>query len=211
MKLSKRVPALWWLAFLLAATACSPVVDENAPLADLGDFELGYAIVVAKNAQKVPPSREATTEEWEEALRTALETRFRRYEGGKLYHIGVNVDGYALAVPGIPVILSPKSALVISVTLWDDAAQKKVNEEPKQITVFEELTPGTLVGSGYTMTREEQIQSLARSAAAAIERWLADNRDWFGTPPTPDAATSAPGAEAGNARDGRPALRPEAT
>lgn len=211
MKRSVHGLAVLWLAVLSVATACSPVVRDDAPLADLGDFQLGYAIVVAKNAQKVPPSRDATTEEWEGALRQALETRFRRYEGGKLYHIGVNVDGYSLAVPGIPVLLSPKSALVISVTLWDDAAQAKVNEAPKQITVFEELSPGTLVGSGYTMTREEQIESLARSAAAAIERWLADNRDWFGTPAPAAGTPSEPEtAEEAAGRD-RPVLRPEAT
>ncbi|TCP59707.1 hypothetical protein EV663_1162 [Rhodovulum bhavnagarense] len=150
----------------------------------LGDFRLGYAIVVDKNAQMVPPSRKAEVGEWQIALETALRDRFGRYEGEKLYHIALNVDGYALAVPGIPVVLAPKSILVVSANLWDDAAGGKLNQEAEQLAVFEELTGDTVVGSGLTRTREEQMKSLAENMAKRVETWLAKNReDWFAHDP----------------------------
>ncbi len=163
----------------LAGCATQTEIDD-APV-NLGDFHLGYNIVVAKNAQKVPPSRDATAEEWEAALKAAIDQRFGRYEGEKLYHFGINVDGYALAVPGIPVVLAPKSALIISANLWDDEAGKKLHAEPKQMTIFEGLNGETIVGTGLTRSKQKQMDVLAYNTAQAIENWLIEHRaEWFG-------------------------------
>lgn len=152
----------------------------------LGDFALGYNIVVAKNAKQAGPSRAASPAEWEEALRDALKRQLGRYDGEKLYHIGVGVDAYALAIPGVPVVLSPKSVLVVTVNVWDDTAQRKVNAEPKQFTVFEQLSGQTVIGSGLTQSRETQMQNLSRNAARIINDWLVDNKAWF----TPEAVSA---------------------
>ncbi|MBN2907158.1 MAG: hypothetical protein JXJ18_10660 [Rhodobacteraceae bacterium] len=189
-------PALL-LAGLAFLTACGAKTDLAGPPEPLGDFRLGYDIVVSKNAKMIPPSRSATPEEWEAVLKEALDKRFRRYDGEKLYHFGINVDGYALAVPGIPVVLSPKSILVLSANVWDDAAGKKLNEEPKQVSVLESLSGDTLVGSGLTQNKDEQMRNLAENAAVRIERWLVENReDWFAydpaTAPKPVPAASTP-------------------
>ena len=157
--------------------------DLSEPAPEFGDMALGYVIVVAKNAQPVGPSRKASPEEWEASIRDAVQARIGRQQGEKLYHLGIGIDGYALAVPGIPVVLSPKSALVASVTLWDDAAQVKVNAEPERFTVLEALTPETVISSGLTQSREEQIANLSASLARAIETWLVQNEEWF----TPEA------------------------
>jgi len=180
---------------LLALTlaACALPEPEDRPEVDLGDFRLGYAIVVAENAQKIPPTRAATAEEWESVLKEEISDRFGGHEGDRLYHVAVSVDGYALAVPGIPVVVSPKSAMVITVNLWDDARGAKLNAEPKQMTVLESLSANTVVGSGLTTSREDQMRNLARNAARAIEGWLVENRDdWFAGPQEPPAE----GAEA---------------
>ncbi|MFM2356712.1 MAG: hypothetical protein RLZZ528_2448, partial [Pseudomonadota bacterium] len=50
------------LAALVLLAACAGE-DLAAPPDPLGDFRLGYNIVVAKNAQQVGPSRPATAEE----------------------------------------------------------------------------------------------------------------------------------------------------
>lgn len=180
--------------FLLGACGGN---DLAGPPKDFGDFQLGYNIVVAKNARPVGPSRKATPEEWEASLKAAIAERFGRYQGDRLYHIGIGVDGYALAVPGIPLVLSPKSALVVTVNVWDDAAQRTVNAEGKQFTVFERLSGETVVGSGLTQSREQQMQNLSRNAARLINDWLVENKAWF----TPEAVaaraavTSAEGPE----------------
>lgn len=174
------------LAALFFLASCGGGNDLSRPPKDFGDFRLGYNIVVAKNAKPVGPSRKATAEEWEAAIKTAVQDRFGRYQGEKLYHIGIGVDGYALAVPGIPLVLSPKSALVVTVNIWDDAAQRTVNSEPKQFTVFEGLSGETVVGSGLTRSREEQMQALSTNAARAINDWLVENKAWF----TPEAVAA---------------------
>jgi hypothetical protein len=74
----------------------------------MGDFRLAHNIVVAENMQQVPPSRNATPEEWQEIITSEIDRRFGGYEGDRLYHIGINVDGYALAPPGIPIVLNPR-------------------------------------------------------------------------------------------------------
>ncbi|QYK42484.1 MAG: hypothetical protein KF887_05020 [Paracoccaceae bacterium] len=161
--------------------------DLNDPPANLGDFRLGLAVVVTDNMQKVPISREATGEEWQAALDKALRDRFGRYEGDRFYNIGVTVDGYALAPPGVPIVASPKSILVATVAVFDDAKGEMLNEDRKghQITAFEETSGGTIVGSGLTKTKEEQMESLAFVAVRRIEEYLLANPEWFGLPPGP--------------------------
>lgn len=170
---------------LLAVAACGPREDFSEAPEALGDFRLGFAVVVTDNMQKVPISRDASGDEWKAALQKALDDRFRRFEGGKLYNIGVAVDGYALAPPGIPIVASPKSILVVSVAVFDDAAGEMLNEDGKgkQITAFEESSGDTMIGSGLTKTKEEQMESLAFVAAKKVEEFLRANPTWFGLPP----------------------------
>lgn len=180
-----RLAHLAAAALLALLAACASDDLSKAPT-EFGDFALGYNIVVAKNAEPVGPSRKATPEEWEAAIKSAIDARFSRYTGEKLYHIGIGVDAYALAVPGVPVLLSPKSVLAITVNVWDDTAGRRVNAEPKKFTVFEGLTGDTVVGSGLTKTREEQMATLAANAARHINDWLVENAAWF----TPEAVAA---------------------
>ena len=187
---------------LLAACAAE---DLSRPPEPMGNFAGGYTIVVAKNAQAAGPSRKATAEEWEYVLKDALEKHFGRYDGDKLYHIGVTVDAYALAIPGVPVVLNPKSVLAITVNVWDDTAGRKINAEAEQLTVFQSLSGETMIGSGLTQNRKEQMEDLAANAADDINDWLLRNKAWFtpeavaaramlaaanGTAPKPPAATN---------------------
>lgn len=179
-----RLAALLLVTSLVSACAGKNVVE---PPVALGNFKLGLNIVVADNPQKVPISREADPKDWDDSLTAALQTRLGRYEGDKFYNLGVSVDAYALAPPGIPLVLSPKSALVVTATVWDDAAGKKLNEKGEQFTVFEGIDGETLLGSGLTRTADQQMEKLSFNAAKRIERWLSDNPEWFGLPPEPKA------------------------
>ena len=176
------------MAALALATlaACNSARDLDEPVEPIGDFYFGHNIVVADNVQRGPLSRAAEPEEWEEALRTEMERRFRRFDGDRLYHLAIGVEGYILAVPGIPLVASPRSALIFSVTVWDDAGGGRINE-PHRITVFESVSGGTLVGSGLTRSAEEQMQALAQNAARSIEFWMRENSAWF-EPVDPDDA-----------------------
>ncbi|GFE66430.1 hypothetical protein [Litoreibacter roseus] len=185
----KTFLALTLSCFVL--TACGVKDPDATRDLNLGDFRLGHNIVVTKNARKIGPTREATAEEWETLLEGEIEKQFGGYEGDKLYHLGINLDGYALAVPGVPVLLSPKSVLVISLTVWDDAAAKKLNEPPRQLTIFEQLDGGTVFGSGITRDREEQMNNLATQMSAAIGRFLVANSEWFGVTPTEEDRAAA--------------------
>ncbi len=164
---------------LLAACARNDLAEPPMPL---GPFALGLNIAVADNVQMVPISRPATPAEWEAAITKAVDDRFgaARYPGTKAYNIGISIDAYALAPPGIPVVAAPKSILVITANIWDDAAQKKLNPEGKQITVFESLSGDTVIGTGLTRSKAQQMEALAFNAARKVEDWLLDNPEWFG-------------------------------
>lgn len=182
------------LHFRLAATAlailvlagCETRTGMDAPPAALADFQLGHAVVLAEDATRAPISRAATAEEWQAALTKAVRERFERIDGNTYYHLGINVDGYALAPPGVPLVVSPKSVLIISVTLIDDEeGGRKLNAKPEQLTVFETLSADTVVGSGLTRSAAEQMANLSFNAAMAIEDWLGRNPQYFPTPPAP--------------------------
>jgi hypothetical protein len=181
------------IATLVACAAGDPLDEELPPM---GDFRLAHNIVVAENMQQVPPSRNATPEEWQAILESEIDRRFRGYEGDRLYHIGVAVDGYALAPPGIPIVLSPRSILVLSVNIWDDELGRKLHEEAEQIIVFEGSSPETLlVGSGIARNRTEQMQILARNAARRIQLFMLENPEWFSISAA-DAAAAVNNVEA---------------
>ena len=167
---------------MVSLAACNVASDLQEAPAPLGDFRLGHNIVVAPKVAKGPLSRPATEEELTTAMKAAIAERFDRYDGEKLYHFGVSVEGYVLAAPGIPILFAPKSILIINVTVWDDAANAKLNAEPHQITVFESFGKGPVVGSGYTQTAEQQLENLSQNASKAIERYMVKQiRDegWF--------------------------------
>jgi hypothetical protein len=108
-------------------------------------------------------------------------------------------------------VASPKSALILNVTAWDDAAGKKLNDKPHLITVMESISGNTILGSGLTQSKEVQMANLSRNAAKLIEAWLNRQNDelgWFeddGRPANekigiisgrPDAQEAAAGADA---------------
>jgi|APEBP8051073178_1049388.scaffolds.fasta_scaffold00013_2 hypothetical protein len=173
------LPRLAALALGLSLLAACNRDDLAEPPVDLGDFRLGLNIVVADNMQKVPISRDATVEEWETGLKKAIDDRFGRYDGNRFYNIGIAVDGYALAPPGIPVVAAPKSVIVVTANIWDDASQTRLNGEPEQFTIFENLDPNSVIGSGLTKTKRQQIDALSFNVAKALERWFVDNPQWF--------------------------------
>lgn len=219
---------------LLAACNRNDLAEPPVPL---GDFDLGLNIVVADNMEMVPISRAATVEEWEAGIIKAIDDRFGRYDGSRFYNIGIAVDGYALAPPGIPLVAAPKSVVVVTANIWDDASQTRLNAEPKQFTIFENFDGNSVIGSGLTKNKREQLDALSYNVAKALEKWFLDNPQWFapggpipGPPPedgvpaaapvvatpaaaaaeaAPTATTAAPGVPPG-ATTIRPARRPGA-
>lgn len=180
--------------FLIAAVslaACATPELETEP-DPIGDFELGFLVPVsADSLTRGPLSREATPEELKAALDAAFRPRLTRYGGGTFYHVGVIAEGYVLAQPGIPVVLAPKSVLIFSVTVIEDATQTTLTEEPKQFTVFEDFSAATFIGSGLVMSKEEQLAILAENAAVTAERWLREQPWFYDDPPQvtrPEAA-----------------------
>lgn len=170
------------LMAVLALAACNGAADLDKAAVPLGDFSLHHNIVVAPKVAKVPISRELPKEVLIEAMRDAVAERFDRYEGARKYHFGISLEGYALAPPGIPLVFAPKSALIIKLTVWDDAKNAKLTPKAETITVLESFDQGPIVGSGYTKTAEEQLKNLTQNAAKAIENFLVrENKEkgWF--------------------------------
>lgn len=172
-----RRPLMLTLAALMLA-ACAPKQDLSTPPEPLGDFKLGYNIVVVNQPEIGPLSRTATDAEWKAALETAIDDRFSRFQGTGQYHIAVKLHAYALGQVGVPLIVSPKSVVVITIDIWRPTG--KVSPTPEQMTVWEGVDGKTLVGSGLTQSREVQMKRLAFNAAVKIEEWMRTHPDWFG-------------------------------
>ena len=194
------MPRLSMLALVLAALAVSACETRTGlqppPPTLVQGFKLGHAVVVADKATKAPISRDATPDQWQAALGKAVRDRFGALDGSAFYHLGINVDGYALAPPGVPLVVSPKSVLIISVTiLTDTEGGRKLTEKPEQLTVFETLSGDTVVGSGLTRSAAEQMENLSFNAALAIQDWLARNPQFFDptAKPIPKATVPQPG------------------
>lgn len=185
-----RLAAVLTSAALLAGCAVNDLDDTPQPM---GRFLYGHNVVVSKDLEIGPMSREVADGDWVPTLRKAMNDRFSRYDGDKYYHTSIVVRGYVLAEAGLPVIAAPKSVLIADAYVYsDEAGPTPLNEEPKSITVFEE-GGDVIVGSGLTRTAEEQMESLARNLAKSVHTWMLENKEWFGDASQMDPATTSPG------------------
>ncbi|GGH38557.1 hypothetical protein SAMN05444007_1112 [Cribrihabitans marinus] len=170
------------LSLGLALVAACTTPEQNAAPKDLGAFDLRVNYVFADKAVKGPISRPATPQEWVAALESALEDRLGRYDGPQHYDIGVSLEGYMLAPPGVPVLYSPKSTAIVLVHVYD-VQREKFLARSHQLQVFEDTTQESfVVGSGLAREREEQLSGLAENVAERIELWLAEEhaeKGWF--------------------------------
>ncbi|MDJ1008872.1 MAG: hypothetical protein QNJ13_13730 [Paracoccaceae bacterium] len=176
--------------FLVAATlliaACAPTDDLQGPPPDLGAFRLGHTVVLADDVTYGPFSRTIEEERIVASMSDAVTQRLGppRYDGDGLYHLGILVGGLVLALPGVPTVYIPNSAMIIEVNVFDNATRQKLNDEPKQILVQEGLRNAVpFVGSGLVRGKDAQFENLSFQAAAAIQIWLLENAEWFAPKP----------------------------
>lgn len=170
----------------LTLTACGGIRDDLTETPDpIGNFLLGHNVAVVNDPVRGPFSRRAENDDWKAAMQTAVADRLNdtRFAGDAFYHVGVAVEGYVLAYPGVPLVYSPKSVLIFTVNFFEDSTQTKLNEEAIQLTVFEPCCNVPFLGTGYTRSADEQMEGLAFNAARAIERTMRQNADWFGGTP----------------------------
>ena len=163
--------ALTLLAAIGLSGCTAPDSAESTP-EPIGDFKLGFAVVHAHEAKRFPGSREAEPAEMETAMKSAITEHFKRFDGGKFYHIAATVTAYNIGNRGIPLIASPASTLSVDVWLWDDATKAIVNETPHSLLVREPVSTGSVIGSGYFFSKQQQLEVLGRETAMAIEAWL---------------------------------------
>lgn len=191
------VAALFLAAGLLAACQTN---DLKQPPVPLGNFQLGVNVAVTDKMQVPGISRKVTPEEMEAAMTKAVADRFAypRYQGSNLLNIGIFVDGYLLAPPGVPIVLSPSSVMIVTVNVFDDKKGIKLNEGGKQMTVIEKGSANTFFGSGLTQSKEKQLETLTYNVAKRIEGYLLENPEWLGM--TEEAAKAALALSNGTAR-----------
>lgn len=158
---------------MLLVASCSPGSEDlTADPEPFGDFRLATVHVSADYSQTVPFAREAAAEDLEAALAAELKRRLGRYSGKKRYSVEVEVGAHFIAPAGIPIVLSPRSTMVLNVTVRERVTWKAMNEDPRMFLVGEPFSGKTIVGSGVVQGKEEQIQALAERSAYLIERWL---------------------------------------
>lgn len=178
-------PAAFATIFAVLA-GCTTELSEEVSQSDLGAFRLDRVVVIVDEPEQMPLSRQLDDETLKQAVIDAVEPRFRRFDGDQLYTIGINLQAYSLAAPGVPVLLTPRSLLAMSVNVYDDRPVR-LNGPPKRLVVAEDAGGDTVIGSGYSQSAREQLAELADNAAIEIERWLRANPEWFA--PKPAVAT----------------------
>lgn len=152
----------------LALAGCAgPPEDAADGPPSMGDFRLGFNVVVVGDALQGPGSQTVEDAVLQRAVETAVLRELGGYNGDGLYHLGIRVDAYALATRGS----GRESGLLMAVNVWDEATKRALTAVPLEIA-------GTLpAGSG-------DLEALAASAASALAVALAENADtWFA--PTP--------------------------
>ncbi|MEO1109124.1 MAG: hypothetical protein AAFX90_14515 [Pseudomonadota bacterium] len=164
---------------LMGACTQTQVYEEPE---SLGEFKLRVNYAFAEKAKQGPVSRDATPKEWEDAIQNAVDIRLGRYQGAQEYDIGISLEGYMLAPPGVPVIYNPKSTAIVLVNVYD-VKKKEFLAKAKQFQVLEDTTgESAFAGSGRTRTKEEQMSGLALKVADRVEEWLAEEHNdngWF--------------------------------
>ena len=172
-------PLLISTFFFFTGCSISDYPSDISPIQPIENFRLGHLVVKAENTQKGFFSRKASEQVLEDTLKNKLLISLSKQNGNHFFHISVVVSAYVLAKPGIPIILSPKSILIVDVSIFDDDSEQKVFDKPKRFSVFESLSSNTLIGSGLTLTAEEQLDNLTTIATYKINQWLVSNKDIF--------------------------------
>jgi len=174
---------------LISACTQTQVYEEPE---SLGEFKLRVNYAYAEKAKQGPVSRDATPEEWASAIEKGVDIRLDRYEGAQEYDIGISLEGYMLAPPGVPVIYNPKSTAIVLVNVYD-VGKKEFLAKGKQFQVLEDTTGDSAIqGSGHTRTKQEQMDGLSLKIADRVEEWLAEEHEkngWFDQRPEPAQAS----------------------
>lgn len=150
--------------FLLAVAACAlrPQSASEEPVF-LGDFRLGFNVVVVRDAFQGPGSADVDDAVLQSAIEDAVLNRLGDYNGNGLYHLGVRVDAYVLSPPGS----GRESALLMAVNVWDEATKRKLSVTPIEVAAT--------VPAGAS-----DLEALAARAAIGLEAALRDNAgEWF--------------------------------
>ena len=168
-------------ASLLLLVSCSETQLDEAP-EDLGNFNMRVGFVYTDKALQWPLSRDAEPSEWNEPIERALEARLGRYQGNGKYDVAITLEGFLLATGGIPVLVNPKSAAVVNVFVYNVETQTYLARK-HQMEIFEDTTgESALIGSGFSRTKQEQIDGLALKIVDGLEEYMAAQHaehGWF--------------------------------
>ncbi|MEM9344676.1 MAG: hypothetical protein AAGA87_16675 [Pseudomonadota bacterium] len=150
------------LVAAVTLAACSSILPPAEPEPEaIGDFRLGFNLVVADGAQQAAGSGEVEEDRLASAVRAALEQRLGGYDGDGLYHLGVRIEGYTLGEDG-----TSDALLLLAVNVWEDATQEKLNETPLRVSA---LNPGN-----------SNLEAVAAVAAGEVDALLRTNAGtWF--------------------------------
>ncbi|MEP2716738.1 hypothetical protein [Pseudophaeobacter sp.] len=174
-----RILAL--LASVVLLAACEET-KLNEAKEDLGDFNMRVSFVYTDKAKQWPLSRAAEPSEWNEPIERAVAARLGRYNGSGKYDVAITLEGFLLATGGIPVLVNPKSAAVVNVFVYDVTTKTYLARE-HQMEIFEDTTgESVIIGSGYSRTKEEQIDGLALKIVDGLEEYMAEQHaenGWF--------------------------------
>ena len=114
----------------------------------------------------------------------SLKTEFASLRTGRasasmIEPVMVEAYGQRTPVNQVGTVNVPEPRMV-TVNVWDNETQEKLNAEPRRFAVFERGAAETVVGSGLTQNKAAQLENLSRNAALKIQNWILENPEWIG-------------------------------
>lgn len=166
---------------LLGMSSCGDGVLFPAPSGPLhlANIRIGHVGVVTSGMVQGAYSNAVSPEDLASHLRGAITSKLAGLDGARSYNIGVKVTSYMLANPAVPTVSSPKSALIMSVTVWDDSRGQKPVAPPATVIAVDGLYGTSVFITKQQGDKDHRLAALSAKAALEIERYLTKNIDIF--------------------------------
>ncbi len=153
--------------------------SRRKPVEPLGQFQAGPRRSSWPQRRQGPRHRaDATTMNGSPGSMRRSSRRFRRYDGDQFYHLGVRVEGYVLAAPGIPLVVRAQIGVIVTVTVCGRRrGHEAERRSPSRSPCSKRCRARRSSASGLTQTKEEQLTAAVAERRPEIENWLREHAD----------------------------------
>lgn len=139
------------------------------------NIRFNHISIVATDMVKNAYSDDVSPEDMTTQLRRAITSKLSELQGDRVYNIGIKVTGYMLANPSVLTVSSPKSVLMLSVSVWNDSPDNKLMLPPSTVIAVDGLYGSALSIAKSQGSKDQRLAALTGRAGVEIAQYLARN------------------------------------